>query len=124
MNCPRCTNVALSEEAAGPVSVDRCPTCHGLWLDELELEALLSARPSALLADDRAVTQSPAAGDARLNCPRCKDVYLIKLNSRARPGTIIDSCTVCFGAWLDAGELSRLAHADLAGRLREFFGLK
>ncbi|MCK6485624.1 MAG: zf-TFIIB domain-containing protein [Phycisphaerae bacterium] len=124
MHCPRCTNVALNEAPAGPVSVDRCPKCHGLWLDELELEALLSARPRTLLADDRAVTTAAPAEDARINCPRCRNVYLIKLNSRARPGTIIDSCTVCFGAWLDAGELSRLAHADLAGRLREFFGLK
>ena len=123
MHCPKCPDVEMAEEVVADVSIDRCPNCHGMWLDMLELEKLLEASPRSLLAEDAHFM--PVKGDPgeRLQCPRCQGTYLIKLNSRQRPGTIVDSCTVCFGTWLDAGELTRLAHADLAGRLKAVFGL-
>ncbi|MFH1748914.1 MAG: zf-TFIIB domain-containing protein [Planctomycetota bacterium] len=123
MNCPRCTDVEMNEEQIAGVSLDRCPTCHGLWFDMLELEKLLDANPRPLLKEDARFQKLAKDEPRQLHCPRCRGTYLIKLNSRARPGTIVDSCTVCYGTWLDAGELTRLAHADLAGRLRALFGL-
>jgi len=123
MNCPKCTASVLTEELADGVTIDRCPDCHGIWLDELELETLLEQNPRGLIREDRAFYSSPDAEGPRLNCPHCLNVPLIKLNSRIRPGTIIDSCQVCFGAWLDAGEFARLSRQDLLGRLRTLFGL-
>jgi len=117
-------SVELAQEEFEDITLDRCPRCRGMWLDVLELERLLEADPRALLKEDRAFR--PATGDAegrRLNCPRCKGTYLIKLNSLIRPGTILDSCTVCHGTWLDAGEYAQLARGGLAGRLRKLFGL-
>ena len=122
MQCPRCSDVALSEENFADLQIDRCPSCHGMWLDALELEKLIEADPRPLLAEDRTFHSDPREEGARIDCPRCKGARLIKLNSRHRPGTIIDSCTVCFGTWLDAGELARLAKADFAGRIRSLFG--
>lgn len=37
--CPRCA-VALTEVEHGGVRIDRCPNCHGVWLDAGELEQL------------------------------------------------------------------------------------
>ncbi len=121
MNCPRCAGTALTQQKIDEVTIDRCPKCQGMWLDALELEKLLNLRPSELLADDSKFAASTAAGE-RLSCPVCKGSPLIKLNSLHRPGTILDSCTVCYGTWVDAGELSRLAGTSIAGTIRSFFG--
>ncbi len=37
--CPRC-GVALTEVEHEGVKIDRCPNCHGIWLDAGELEQL------------------------------------------------------------------------------------
>ncbi len=39
MNCPRC-GTPLNAHTLHDVSVDECPSCHGMWLDAGELEAL------------------------------------------------------------------------------------
>lgn len=121
MNCPKCENVEMTVETAGEVEVDRCGSCHGVWLDALELEKLIETAPKSLLSQDKQFHATPGEEGPRLTCPNCKGTPLIKLNSRLRPGTIIDSCTVCFGTWLDAGELTRLANPDLITRIKSLF---
>ena len=118
MNCPKCFGVELEEQTVGEVTIDRCPSCFGIWLDALELEKLLEADARELLSEDRRFRPEVEDQDLHLNCPRCEGARLIKLSALQRPGTIVDSCTVCYGMWLDAGEFTRLAHADLPGRLR------
>jgi len=120
MNCPRCADTELTEQSIAEVAIDRCPTCRGIWLDCFELERLLESDPKPLLIEDKRFHAAEDDG-RRLSCPRCKAAQLIKLNSRVRPGTILDSCTVCHGTWLDPGELTRLAHADFVGRIRALF---
>ncbi len=47
MRCPRCEDGRLSSHHISyfvPVRVDRCQTCHGIWLDDTELDALLADR--------------------------------------------------------------------------------
>lgn len=131
MNCPRCGAAELVGRNAAGIPFDHCPACHGLWVRAIELERLVAARPGGLLAEDRrnglaarAQCGSAGAGDppGGLICPHCRGVPLIKLNSRIRPGTLIDSCTVCFGVWLDPGELGRLASRGLLGWLSAWLG--
>jgi Zn-finger nucleic acid-binding protein len=122
MKCPRCASVELAEATFDKVTVDRCPQCRGLWLDELELDAVLKSRPRGLLSEDRRPAGVAANAAERINCPRCKGTYLIKLNSRHRPGTIVDSCTVCYGTWLDAGELTRLTKRGMFGWIKGLLG--
>ena len=43
MNCPKCPHAELIEEQAGEVTIDRCPSCHGLWLDEKYFNGTLKA---------------------------------------------------------------------------------
>ena len=40
MPCPRCDGM-LHEEIFDDVSIDRCDTCHGVWLDAGELELII-----------------------------------------------------------------------------------
>ena len=121
MKCPRCDSSQMDTQAVGEIEVDRCPSCRGIWLDANELEKLLAANPKNFFQEDRTFEAHAHDSGPQLQCPRCKGAQLIKLNSRLRPGTILDSCTVCYGTWLDPGELTRLASTDLAGRLRRLF---
>lgn len=41
--CPR-DGAALAERSQDGVTLDECPTCHGLWMDPGELDQLLSRR--------------------------------------------------------------------------------
>ena len=40
MDCPRCSG-KLHEDTFEDVTIDRCDTCHGIWLDTGELENIL-----------------------------------------------------------------------------------
>ncbi len=47
MDCPRCDG-KLHEDTYDEVTIDRCDTCHGIWLDAGELEHILSEeKPSS-----------------------------------------------------------------------------
>jgi len=46
MHCPKCGQ-RLSMEKYGTVEVDVCGGCHGLWLDALELEHILTTKEQA-----------------------------------------------------------------------------
>ena len=48
MRCPKCGGSLVTEEFHR-VQVDRCPECHGLWLDAGELDALLKHEDTGLL---------------------------------------------------------------------------
>lgn len=121
MNCPKCQSQLLARETQDAIEIDRCPRCHGIWLDALELERLVEVMPSSLISDDARFRRETHDEASRINCPNCKGTYLIKLNSRLRPGVILDSCTVCFGNWLDAGELSRLTESGFRAFLLSLF---
>ena len=40
--CPRGDATKLVEETFQHLKIDRCPTCHGVWLDPGELEQIAS----------------------------------------------------------------------------------
>ena len=43
MNCPRC-HAALAELDRDGITIDRCESCRGIWLDRGELEKLVACR--------------------------------------------------------------------------------
>jgi acetyl-CoA carboxylase beta subunit len=49
MRCPKCGGHMVTEEFQR-VQVDRCPDCHGLWLDAGEIDAVLKASDKGLLS--------------------------------------------------------------------------
>jgi hypothetical protein len=42
MRCPKCGH-ALATATYGPVEIDVCPSCRGLWLDANELETIVAS---------------------------------------------------------------------------------
>jgi hypothetical protein len=45
MRCPKCGQ-ELATEHYGPVEIDLCPSCRGLWLDANELETIVASESS------------------------------------------------------------------------------
>jgi uncharacterized protein len=41
MHCPKCGQ-QLAVEMYGPVEIDLCPSCRGLWLDANELQIIIA----------------------------------------------------------------------------------
>jgi Zn-finger nucleic acid-binding protein len=104
------------------VTVDRCRKCGGLWLDLGEKERLL-ARPEAVRAAD---TGPPVIGrhmdeQREIRCPRDGAVMVPVADPRQRH-VRFESCSVCGGVFLDAGELTDLSELTLLERLRTLLG--
>lgn len=104
------------------MDVDHCPSCRGWWLDALELERIIELNPREVRHRDSSASRADRDAKSPLPCPHCGGGQLIRLNSLERPGTVLDTCTVCFGVWADAGELTHVTRADTLGALlRSFF---
>jgi len=48
MKCPKCGADLLTETFHG-VQIDRCPDCHGVWLDHGELDLLMKHEDPGVL---------------------------------------------------------------------------
>lgn len=116
VSCPKC-NVAMTPRTVGSVEIDMCPSCHGLWLDRLEKETLLSDPTLARKADAASGKGSGNLTPGPYLCPRDKGT-LISLGDPRQPHVRYEQCTVCGGVFLDAGELKDLSEVTLRERLR------
>lgn len=48
MKCPKCGADLTTEDYHG-VQIDRCPECHGMWLDAGEIDTLLAREDAGVL---------------------------------------------------------------------------
>lgn len=104
--CPRCGG-PMEELAIEGVSLQRCRSCRGLWFDAGELEKVLALSPRPAI-DEKQRSRPPAKeGGPKLQCPRCGG-QLIKMHHLRNPQVTLDGCVVCYGTWLDAGDLAEL----------------
>lgn len=62
MKCPKCGADLRTEEFHG-VPIDRCPECHGIWLDPGEIEQLMAQEDPGVF---RRVMSDVAASIRRL----------------------------------------------------------
>ena len=105
MKCVKCDGT-LRRVGLEEIEVDRCDTCSGIWFDSGELQRILGR---ATIAELRTKAKSSKTDDTkRATCPRCRGegklVQVASLTSEIH----IDTCAVCGGQWLDAGELEIL----------------
>jgi Zn-finger nucleic acid-binding protein len=111
--CPRCSDV-LVEENLGGVTIDRCRSCAGVWLDDGEIVSLLQAELA--VSNSAGTTATAPRGQAGVPlaeresvelCPKCQ-THLNAVNYDYGSGVIIDVCPRGHGLWLDKGELEQL----------------
>ena len=109
MDCPKCNKTLRSiKYEAQLLTVDRCDSCKGLWLDKGELAQYANAEED--LPDfDKSIKELKAT---KIPCPNCKEhrknEMLLELpySSDDKSTFSIDYCKVCQGLWLDATEIN------------------
>ena len=102
MDCPRCKTGLKVENYKG-IEVDRCPQCHGMWLDYGELDQL----EDTVLDDDDvkgSIVYSPLK--SKLLCPKCEK-NMQRFSYRAY-NLELDMCEQGHGTWLDDGEETKV----------------
>ncbi len=112
--CP-VDDFTLKSESYEGVTIDVCPHCGGVWLDQGELEQLQANQdddfrglPTSVMDTvSAAVELGKAASEAPRRCVTCADP-LIKKEYGFASQVMIDQCPKGHGMWLDKGELARL----------------
>lgn len=126
MLCPACDTEMLILEY-DKIEIDYCAVCSGIWLDEGELELLLStdngrnSPVSGIISD---LKKAKASEGAR-RCPVCRK-KMVPVELSIKPPVEIDKCPLNQGLWFDKGELEQImtsagADGKLAGFLKSVF---
>lgn len=121
MKCIKCNSGTLETIIIDNIEVDECNNCSGIWFDAGELEKILSKEDVSKLKNK--IDNNTGHDELRAFCPKCGDVSkLIRINSLSNADIRIDTCLLCYGQWLDGGELEKLSKSDInfSKRLEEF----
>ncbi|HJQ21682.1 MAG TPA: zf-TFIIB domain-containing protein [Gemmatimonadaceae bacterium] len=105
MECPKCHGT-LQPMTFQATEVDRCASCEGIWFDAGERETLKSASGAEAI-DPGSNTDLERDGKARVLCPRDRQ-QMVRMVDPTRPTVWFESCPICHGVFLDAGEFRTL----------------
>jgi Zn-finger nucleic acid-binding protein len=119
MKCAKCDG-QLAPVTVGGVTVDQCDKCSGIWMDFGELKKVLSEEDAGKL---RGLGGMGEAHDRqKAACPRCGgDGTMVQLADPKHKDVHLDTCLVCYGHWLDGGELEKLRAQGLFETVAGFF---
>ena len=119
MDCAKCDGT-LKKVTIGEVEVDQCEKCSGIWFDFGELQDTLDQGHIEKLRN--AVNNNAGHDETKARCPRCAgDGNMVRVTSFSNKGIHIDTCTICYGQWLDGGELEALNNKGMLGSIGGFF---
>jgi Zn-finger nucleic acid-binding protein len=117
MKCPKC-HADMEKVPTAHGVVDRCTSCLGMWFELMEHEEM---KGDAELLD----IGSSAIGRInntieRIDCPVCPNTRLIRMVDPQQPHIWFESCPVCYGRYLDAGEFRDLSELTLGDWFRSW----
>lgn len=113
MNCAKCDGLLQTNILEG-VEIDQCQQCGGIWLDLGELSQLREHKNLSVNQSTHNIQDNKPA-----NCPKGHG-SMIRVHDLNRPNIVLDSCSVCHGLWLDAGELEKLTASNLRLTIQDF----
>ncbi len=121
LDCPKC-GTSMQRVYIAAAIIDRCELCGGLWFDALEKERLLQ-HPQAVQKLDHGPPGPARVMNkvTRIHCPRDGSAMIHQVDAQQRH-VGFESCTVCGGVYLDAGELRDLSDVTLLDRLKMMLG--
>ncbi len=107
-NCPKC-GTELKEKVIGPVNVDECESCKGIWFEKGELHDAEEVVDQNLNWLDFEIWKHPEkfkSKETDLDCPSCGlSTVSIKYG---HTGVEINYCQSCHGIWLEKGEFPKI----------------
>ena len=109
-SCPRCS-VDLEVGKIGNTEVCFCTSCRGFVVDLESLGGIIQMRRTMYEGpDDKPTPANFCELDVHGTCPAC--FAKMEAHHYCGPGNIVlDTCNGCKLAWLDHGELSKIARA-------------
>jgi Zn-finger nucleic acid-binding protein len=116
LRCPRC-QCDLRKQAVGPNQVERCPTCHGVWIAAAAFNELIGDLDRLEAVRVRELPHREAEESISYRACPCCDEIMARRNFGRTSGILVDTCKK-HGIWLDRGELRRVAE-HLAQRALE-----
>ena len=63
--CPKCNQVELNTTIRKEIEVDYCPKCNGIWLDNGELNKLISQYTKKAKDDEQALSEMKERANTR-----------------------------------------------------------
>jgi len=99
------------------IVVDRCTNCGGIWFEMLEKDRLEKMPGSEAIDTGQAKLGKAYNLMGRINCPVCK-TQMIRMVDPGQPHIHFESCTVCHGMFLDAGEFKDLKQVTVLDALK------
>jgi Zn-finger nucleic acid-binding protein len=109
--CPKC-NLELEPKNIGPVQVDECHKCKGIWFDKEEFRQAKDSTDSDLNWMDFDIWKHAdkfKAKESSLKCPVCMATTQ-EIHYGETP-IEIDYCSKCQGTWLDKDEFEKIIEA-------------
>jgi len=110
--CPRCSQ-PLVFGRFGPLDLDICRLCGGVWFDTGELSRLNSAGPQVVRRLHERITPAqsqPSPPEGPPACPACR-VPLASVEFAGAAGVRVGACSFCEGDWVPYSMLAKLAEA-------------
>ncbi len=110
-SCPKC-EIELKQRIIGPVEIDECEKCKGVWFDSDELRKAKDATDSDLNWMDFEIWKHEdkfKPKETKVSCPVCNtDTEAIDYGATSIE---VDFCPSCQGIWLDKDEFSKIIQA-------------
>lgn len=118
IQCPACSS-GMEQVQFGGITVERCLNCKGIWFDAREQEKLKDV-PGAEAIDTGTPAATAPASKGKRQCPVCH-TQMIQMTDHRQPHLKFESCTVCYGAYFDAGEFRDYKEVTLVESIRGMF---
>jgi Zn-finger nucleic acid-binding protein len=102
LDCPYCNHPLIILEL-NQIEIDYCTNCHGIWLDEGELELLMQdsdAKTKLMNSFEPDKTNN----EKSIRCPICL-MKMDKVLCGTENKVILDKCKKHHGVWFNEGEL-------------------
>ena len=96
--------------------IGRCKKCGGLWFDEFELDELRAQKDSERI--DTGKPNAKSEPNAKLKCPKC-EVPMLRMVDIEHPHIWYETCDVCGGSFLDAGEFKEMKRHNLVEKIKD-----
>ena len=120
MDCPKCNSNMKEmkiDTLHGPVEIDQCEGCKGLWFDNGEAEKLKKDWMADFI-DSGDPEQGKSYNKVRdIECPRCGKT-MTKINDKKQKHLEYEACEE-HGMFMDAGEFTDYKHETLLDVFRD-----
>lgn len=118
IDCPKC-GARMQKVDCDGVSVDRCPTCGGMFFDLEEERHILRNKESVARLDTHAPSEG-ADRKVKIDCPR-DGAPMLHVHDVKQHHIGYETCPACGGVYLDAGELKDLSEFSFGEWVRRMF---